>query len=151
MGFDGTAPDCAGVRDRGLGYCADTGPVYPDQTDLATPGLRRDRRLPADHRALAAYSLAVRDQAALSVDDGAATRSAVCLTGWYESQWYSGAFIASTGAGISPGDIDEAVQFLLEYGVRSEVFPNTSASGFELVGALRTGFLEGGDSCDLGH
>jgi hypothetical protein len=54
-------------------------------------------------------------------------------------------------AGISPGDIDEAVQFLLEYGVRSEVFPNTSASGFELVGAFRTGFLEGGDACGLGH
>jgi hypothetical protein len=75
----------------------------------------------------------------------------VCLTGWYEAQWYNGAFADSTNAVISPGDIDEAVQFLLEYGVRSEVFPNTSASGFELVGAFRTGFLEGGDACDLGR
>ena len=84
------------------------------------------------------YSLAVRNQAGLSTDDGAATRSAVCLTGWYEAQWFNGAFTASTdGAVISPGDIDEAVQFLLEYGVRPEVFPNTSASGFELVGAFR--------------
>ena len=33
--------------------------------------------------------------------------------------------------------------------VRDEVFPNVSASGFELVGAFRTGFLEGGDSCEL--
>ena len=92
----------------------------------------------------------MREQAGLSTDDGAATRSAVCLTGWYEAQWFNGAFAASTnGAVISPGDIDEAVQFLLEYGVRPEVFPNTSASGFELVGAFRTGFLQGGDACDL--
>ena len=64
------------------------------------------------------YSLAVRDQAGLSIDDGAATRSAVCLTGWYEAQWFNGAFNDATRAAISPGDIDEAVQFLLEYGVR---------------------------------
>ena len=75
--------------------------------------------------------------------------SAVCLTGWYEAQWYNGAFADSIDASISPGDIDEAVQFLLEYGVRDEVFPNVDASGFELVGAFRTGFLEGGAACDL--
>jgi hypothetical protein len=150
-GFDGTAPDCAGVRDRDLGYCADTATVYLDQTDLATPAYDGIGDFALTTALSLPYSLAVRDQAGLSVDDGAATRSAVCLTGWYEAQWYSGAFIASTGAGISPGDIDEAVQFLLEYGVRSEVFPNTSASGFELVGAFRTGFLEGGDACGLGH
>ena len=51
---------------------------------------------------------------------------------------------------ISPGDIDEAVQFLLAYGIKPEVFPNTAASGFELVGAYRDGFLQGGDACDLG-
>ena len=92
----------------------------------------------------------MRDQAGLSTDDGAATRSAVCLTGWYEAQWFNGAFeLQHRRRGHQPGDIDEAVQFLLEYGVRPEVFPNTSASGFELVGAFRTGFLQGGDACDL--
>ena len=50
---------------------------------------------------------------------------------------------------ISPGDIDEAVQFLLTYGVDNRVFPNLDASGFELVGAFRTGFLQGGDACEL--
>ena len=94
----------------------------------------------------------MRDQAGLSTDDGAATRSAVCLTGWYEAQWFNGVFDESTGAVISPGDIDEAVQFLLDVRRRRpEVFPNTSASGFELVGAFRTGFLQGGDACDLGR
>ena len=70
------------------------------------------------------YSLAVRDQAGLSVDDGAATRSAVCLTGWYEAQWFNDAFgDVLPDVAISPGDIDEAVQFLLEYGVRPRGLP----------------------------
>ena len=48
---------------------------------------------------------------------------------------------------LSPGDIDEAVQFLLQYGVDDRVFPNVDASGFELVGAFRNGFLDGADAC----
>ena len=51
---------------------------------------------------------------------------------------------------VSPGDVDEAVQFLLTYGVDPRVFPEVASSGFELVGAFRTGFLEGGAACDLG-
>jgi predicted metalloprotease len=148
-GFEETAPDCDGVRDRDLGYCAEDETVYLDETDLATPAYDEIGDFALTTALSLPYSLAVRDQAGLSVDDGAATRSAVCLTGWYEVQWYDGAFTDTTQAVISPGDIDEAVQFLLEYGVRSEVFANTSATGFELVGAFRTGFLEGGDACDL--
>ena len=148
-GFQGTAPDCEGLEDRDLGYCASETTVYLDETDLATPAYEEIGDFALTTALSLPYSLAVRDQAGLSTDDGAATRSAVCLTGWYEAQWYNGEFVDSTGASISPGDIDEAVQFLLEYGVRSEVFPNTSASGFELVGAFRTGFLQGGDACEL--
>ncbi|WP_167760494.1 neutral zinc metallopeptidase [Blastococcus sp. CT_GayMR16] len=150
-GFDGTAPDCEGLEDRDLGYCADTTTVYLDETELATPAYDEIGDFALTTALSLPYSLAVREQAGLSIDDGAATQSAVCLTGWYEAQWYNGAFTESTGASISPGDIDEAVQFLLEYGVRPEVFPNTSASGFQLVGAFRTGFLLGGDACELGR
>ena len=128
-----------------------TGPSTWTETDLATPAYDAIGDFALTTALSLPYSLAVRDQAGLSIDDGAATRSAVCLTGWYEAQWYNSAFAdVLPDVSISPGDIDEAVQFLLEYGVRPEVFPNTSASGFELVGAFRTGFLQGGDACDLG-
>ena len=148
--FDGTAPDCLGDPHRDLGYCARNHTVYLDESDLAMPAYKEIGDFALTTAMSLPYSLAVRDEAGLSTDDGAAIRSAVCLTGWYEAQWFNGAFTSSTdGAVISPGDIDEAVQFLLEYGVRPEVFPNTSASGFELVGAFRTGFLQGGDACDL--
>lgn len=148
-GFEGSAPECDGLADRDLGYCPAESTVYVDETDLATPAYTDIGDFALTTALALPYSLAVRDQAGLSVDDGAATRSAVCLTGWYEAQWYAGGFADSIDAVISPGDIDEAVQFLLTYGVDDEVFPNVDASGFELVGAFRTGFIEGGDACEL--
>jgi predicted metalloprotease len=150
-GFEGTAPNCAGLEDRDLGYCPSDDTVYVDTTDLAAPAYEEIGDFALATAISLPYSLAVRDQAGLSIDDGAATRSAVCLTGWYEAQWYKDAFADTLEVTISPGDIDEAVVFLLEYGVRNEVFPNLDASGFELVGAFRTGFLEGGDACELGR
>ncbi|SNR44219.1 hypothetical protein [Blastococcus mobilis] len=148
-GFQGTAPDCAGLDDRDLGYCPSNSTVYIDVTDLASPAYEEIGDFALATAMALPYSLAVRDQAGLSIDDGAATRSAVCLTGWYEAQWYDNAFVDVVGGSISPGDVDEAVQFLLTYGVDDQVFPNLDASGFELVGAFRTGFLEGGDACEL--
>lgn len=146
-GFQSSAPGCEGLEDRDLGYCPDDSTVYVDEADLATPAYDEIGDFALTTAISLPYSLAVRDQAGLSIDDGAATRSAVCLTGWYEAQWFNRAF--DEYAQISPGDIDEAVQFLLTYGVDDRVFPNLDASGFELVGAFRTGFLEGGDACEL--
>jgi predicted metalloprotease len=148
-GFQGTAPDCEGLDDRDLGYCPSNSTVYIDETDLATPAYEEIGDFALATAVALPYALAVRDQAGLSIDDGAATRSAVCLTGWYEAQWYDDAFADVVKGSISPGDVDEAVQFLLTYGVDNKVFPNLDASGFELVGAFRTGFLEGGDACEL--
>ena len=51
---------------------------------------------------------------------------------------------------LSPGDVDESVEFMLRYGVSDKVFPSVPESGFELVGAFRNGFLDGGKSCDVG-
>jgi predicted metalloprotease len=148
--FESTAPACEGLEDRDLGYCSSDSTVYIDETDLATPAYEKIGDFALTTAMALPYSLAVRDQAGLSTDDGAATRSAVCLTGWYEAQWYRNAFADTLpDVSISPGDIDEAVQFLLNYGIDNQVFPNLDASGFELVGAFRTGFLEGGDACEL--
>ena len=48
QGFDGTAPDCAGVRpDRDLGYCADDDDGLLRRDRPGRAGLRRDRRLRA--------------------------------------------------------------------------------------------------------
>ena len=47
-------PTARASQDRDLGYCAADATVYVDETDLADAGLRRDRRLRPDHRAVAA-------------------------------------------------------------------------------------------------
>ena len=52
-------------------------------------------------------------------------------------------------ATMSPGDIDESVQFLLTYGNDPEVLPEVGLSGFQLVDLFRNGFLQGLKACDL--
>ncbi|NEM05229.1 hypothetical protein [Geodermatophilus normandii] len=93
------------------------------------------------------YALSARDQLDLSTDDTAALQSAVCLTGWYSAQVYNGQLESVT---ISPGDIDESVQFLLEYGNDPDVLADTELTGFRLVDLFRAGFLNGAVSCDVG-
>jgi predicted metalloprotease len=148
--FDGTAPACGDQQtvDRDLVYCAADNTVHVDEADLARPVHGEIGDFAVTAAIALPYSLAVRDQAGGSTDDAAAGRSAACLTGWYTAQWFNRVF--EELAVISPGDIDEAVLFLLVHGVAETVFPATEASGFELVGAFRAGLLDGVMACDVG-
>jgi predicted metalloprotease len=150
--FDRTAPACgrSGAEDHDLGFCGPDETVYYDEAELTRPAYEELGDFAVTTALSLPYALAARAQADLSTDDAAATRSAVCLTGWYTAQWFGGAFLDTLAVSLSPGDVDEAVQFLLTYGVADEVFPDVSATGFELVGAFRQGFLEGGGACDIG-
>jgi hypothetical protein len=134
----------AGNRD--LGYCAGDQTVYFDEQDLTRPAHDELGDFSVATAISLPYALAVRDQAGLSTDDSAATRSAVCLTGWWEAQVFSG---RDPNVRLQPGDIDEAVSFLLTYGTNDQVFPNTALSGFELLRAFRAGFVQGGSQCDV--
>ncbi|HEX2074006.1 MAG TPA: hypothetical protein VHF92_09490 [Geodermatophilus sp.] len=148
--FDTTAPGCGdmGAENRDLGYCAADATVYVDETELIRPAYEELGDFAVATAVALPYAVAARDQLGLSTDDGAATRSAVCLTGWYTARFFDGDFADVTT--ISPGDVDEAVYFLLAYGQSATVFPDTELSGFELVGAFRDGFLNGGVGCDVG-
>ncbi|MCU1669661.1 MAG: putative protein of unknown function zinc metallopeptidase [Mycobacterium sp.] len=150
--FDGTAPRCGNRSgpDRDLSYCASDSTVYYDDTDLIEPAYDNIGDFAVAAGLSLPYALAARSEGHLSVGDRAAVRSAVCLTGWYTHQWYGGAFRTSLDVTLSPGDVDEAVEFLLTYGVDRRVFPDVSTSGFELVGAFRQGFLTGGPACGIG-
>jgi predicted metalloprotease len=149
--FDGTAPDC-GTLDAAsdLGFCPDDATVYFDEADLTGPAYDEQGDFAVATALSLPYALAAREQAGLSTDDGAATRSAVCLTGWFAAEWYAGALLDRLPVTLSPGDLDEAVAFLLTYGLDERVIPDVAASGFELVGAFRAGFLDGGAACDIG-
>jgi predicted metalloprotease len=150
--FRGTAPRCGsgGRDDRDLSYCAADSTVYYDQQDLIRPAYAKIGDFAVAAGLSLPYALAARSEGHLSVDDGAAVRSAVCLTGWYTHEWYTGAFSRSLKVTLSPGDVDEAVEFLLTYGADRQVLPDVSTSGFQLVGAFRAGFLTGGPACGIG-
>ena len=151
--FDGTAPNCgdmAGTQ-RDLGFCSSDSTVYFDEKDLTQPAYKEFGDFVVPTAISLPYALAARSEVGKSTDDSAATRSAACLTGWYEAQVFNGAFDqGGNGYSISAGDVDEAVHFLLEYGVKDSVFPNTDQSGFELFQDYRAGFTQGGGPCDIG-
>lgn len=143
--FESTAPGCASDPDLDLVYCPDDGVVGFDATGLAPDAYELGDFALATAIALP-YGLAVRDQLGLSTDDDAAVRSSVCLAGWYAFQVYD----ARTSVGISPGDVDESVQFLLTFGDDPSVVPAVGLSGFQLVDLFRNGFVEGLPACDVG-
>ncbi len=142
--FDQRAPDCAG-QDLELVFCADQDLVGYSK-DIAT----RSYQI-GDYAVVTAvslpYSLSARDQIGRSTDGADAVRSSVCLTGWFSAQVYNDRV---TSVRISPGDIDESVQFLLEFGTDPSVIPDVGLTGFQLVDLYRNGFLQGAKACDVG-
>ena len=146
--FSGRAPACAGGAGRELGYCRSDKTVYFDEKDLARPAYRKIGDWSVATAISLPYALAARSELGKSTDDAAAERSAVCLTGWYTARAFDGDF--SNTLTLSPGDVDEAVRFLLTYGVSDQVFPNTPETGFELLRSFRDGFTQGGKACDIG-
>ena len=150
--LDRIPPPCGerGTEELDLAFCEADSTVYYDETELVRPAYQQLGDFAVATAISLPYSLAARSDLGLSIDDEAATRSAVCLTGWYAAQVFNGAFAGTAGVRISPGDIDEAVTFLLTYGLSDRVFPNVDASGFELLRAFRNGFLRGGGPCDVG-
>jgi predicted metalloprotease len=147
--FDGTAPDCGdmGAEDRDVGYCADDDTVYVDEQDLLMPAYDEIGDWAVATAVALPYAEAARATLGLPTDTPEATISSVCLTGSYTARVFSGDFDAGT---LSPGDVDEAIIFLLTYGQTASVLPNTGSTGFELVGAFRAGFLQGAGAPECG-
>ncbi|SFO89068.1 Predicted metalloprotease [Geodermatophilus dictyosporus] len=147
--FSGSPPGCAGA-DVALVYCADGGDGDAGLVAYDS-GLARDAYELGDFAVVTGvsipYALAARDQLGLSTGDTGALQSAVCLTGWYSAQVYNQQLSTVT---ISPGDLDESVQFLLEYGNDPDVLADVELTGFQLVDVFRAGFLQGAGPCDVG-
>ncbi|MGY1769746.1 neutral zinc metallopeptidase [Blastococcus sp. SYSU D00813] len=144
--FDGSPPDCAADDDLDLVACPDEGLVGYDEEDLARPLYDEIGDFAVLTAVSVPYALGARAQLGLSTDDEDARRSAICLTGWYAAAVADGAL---TDIVISPGDVDESVQFLLTRAGDPAVLPGLDLSGFELVDLFRNGFLEGASACDI--
>ncbi|MGY1673058.1 neutral zinc metallopeptidase [Geodermatophilus sp. SYSU D00710] len=141
-------PDCA-PEDVALVYCPDGGDgagLVAFDGDFAEQAYELGDFAVVTGVAVP-YALAARDQLGLSTDDTEALQSAVCLTGWYSAQVYNNQL---ESVRISPGDIDESVQFLLEYGNDPDVLADVELTGFQLVDLFRAGFLNGAEPCGVG-
>ena len=145
-----TAPDCEGLEDRDLGYCAADATVYVDETDLATPAYEEIGDFALATALALPYSLAVRD-AGGPVD----RRRGGHPLGRLPDRLVRGPVVQRRVRRLARG-VHQPRRHRRGGAVPArrtacddEVFPNLDASGFELVGAFRTGFLEGGDACEL--
>jgi predicted metalloprotease len=143
--FSTTAPACATAQ-LDLVYCPKGPLVGYDEPDLTEPAYRDIGDYAVVTAVAVPYGLGARDQLGRSAHDGAAYRSAVCLAGWFSAAVFSGRI---DGLQVSPGDLDEGVQFLLRYGQDPKVLPGADRSGFQLVDLFRQGFLHGGQPCGV--
>jgi predicted metalloprotease len=144
--YSTTVPSCASAP-LDLVYCSKGPLVGYDEPQLTVPAYRDIGDFAVVTAVAVPYGLGVRDQVGRSAHDGAAYRSAVCLAGWFSSAVFAGQI---DGLQISPGDLDEGVQFLLQYGQDPKVLPGVDRSGFQLVDLFRQGFLHAGQPCDVG-
>lgn len=148
VGFDGDAPDCGGDPvERDIGYCADDNTVTYDESDLTEVISDEIGDFAVTTAISLPYALAARHAVDRSIRGPEAISAAVCSTGWFAAQFYLGRL--DRAATISPGDIDEAVIFLIDYGSRREILPEVGLSGFQLVDVFRQGFINGGANCGI--
>ncbi|CAN5350147.1 neutral zinc metallopeptidase [soil metagenome] len=148
VAFDGDAPPCGGQAvERDIGFCADDNTVSFDQSDLTEVIAEEIGDFAVTTAISLPYALAARQAVDRSIRGPEAISAAVCATGWFAAQFYLGNL--DDPAAISPGDIDEAVIFLIEYGSRREILPEVGLSGFQLVDVFRQGFINGGADCGI--
>jgi len=93
------------------------------------------------------YGLAAMDAVGAEVAGASAATSALCLAGAYTRE----VFTRQDGFGLSPGDLDEAVQVLLayDYAARDAAGGSALEPGFKRVEVFRGGVLEGAPACGL--
>ncbi|RKT57216.1 putative metalloprotease [Saccharothrix australiensis] len=140
-------PDCSG--DQGpVAFCPKDGSVEVEVT-RELPELHAEIGDYATGVLLASrYGLAARSAAGEGVEGADAAASALCLAGAYTRE----VFTRRQGFGLSPGDLDEAVQVLLahDYAARDATGRQAVEPGFQRVDVFRGGVFEGVKACGLG-
>ncbi len=153
-GFEGSRPECDGARQRrDVTFCQPENRVDYDNQTLMPTVYDQIGDFAVSTLLAVQYAQAARDQLGLDYRGEPALRSSICLTGWYASQFFLGDILGADGlpvATISPGDVDESVQVLLDYGDTGTALPDVGLSGFQLVDLFRQGFFRGPSACDVG-
>ncbi len=143
MKKDTGLPTCEGGKQGPVAFCpadkavdVDTAKELPkihtDIGDFATATLVASR-----------WALATRAALGQPLDGPQAQQAVVCLSGAY-----TGSLFNATQKFLSPGDLDEAVQVLLDYDYAArDIKGAATAAGFDRVRAFRTGFTQSAKGC----
>ncbi|SDC61069.1 Predicted metalloprotease [Actinokineospora iranica] len=139
------APDCTGAEQGPVAFCPD-GRVVELDTGKELPAIHTDIGDYATATLMASrYALAALSAAGKPLDGEDARKSVVCLSGAF-----TGSLFVARQRFLSPGDLDEAVQVLLDYDYAARDAKGQSiGAGFDRVTAFRRGFTQGGGKCGI--
>ncbi|WP_169514529.1 neutral zinc metallopeptidase [Actinokineospora enzanensis] len=136
---------CDGAKQGPIAYCAQGRTIEYD-TAKELPGIHADIGDYATATLLSSrFGMAALASLGKPIDGQDAGRSAVCLSGAFAGWTYT-----LPDQFLSPGDLDEAVQVLLDYDYAARGVAGAAGDGgFERVREFRAGFTQGARKCGL--
>jgi predicted metalloprotease len=140
-GYDGggsNRPNCDGTTVNAVQYCPSSDTIFFDQQ----VAMRKVYDQTGDFGPMTllgvAFGQAIRKRLGKTVNGEDALLGSICLSGAYAGDVFNRR--RTGGIVLSPGDLDEAIQALLNFAGKSGFFDATGTVGFDRVSAYRKGF-----------
>jgi predicted metalloprotease len=139
-GYDGAVnrPTCDGTPVTSIQYCPADNTVYYDRTGAVKDVYDQTGDFGPITLLGVAWGQAVRHQLGKSVTGDEALLGAICLSGAYAGDVFDNR--RGGNFSLSPGDLDEAIQALLNFAGNPSFFGPNETDGFDRVTAFRKGF-----------
>jgi predicted metalloprotease len=140
-GYDANSnrPNCDGTPVSAMQYCPADDTIYFDQQNM----LKKVYDQTGDFGPMSlfgvAYGEAIRKRLGQTVNGEEALLGSICLSGAYASDVFNRRRTSAV-LQLSPGDLDEAVQALLNFAGKNGLFDANGTVGFDRVAAYRKGF-----------
>jgi predicted metalloprotease len=138
---DGNRPSCEGKRVNGVEYCAADDSIYFDRQDAIRKVYDQTGDFGPMSLIAVAFGQAARKRLGQTVNGEQALLGSICLAGGYAGDVFHRR-PANNVLTLSPGDLDEAIQALLNFAGKDGFFDASGTVGFERVTAFRKGFAD---------
>jgi len=135
---DSERPQCDGTPVNAVQYCAADDTIYFDQTDAVKKVYDGTGDFGAMSLLAVAFGQAMRKRLNQTINGEEALDGSICLAGAYAGDVFNRR--RSGAAQLSPGDLDEAIQALLNFAGKAGFFDVAGKTGFDRVSAFRKGF-----------
>ncbi|HVQ96156.1 MAG TPA: neutral zinc metallopeptidase [Mycobacteriales bacterium] len=136
---DGDRPSCDGTQVAALQYCPADDTIYFDKKNAMQKVYDKTGDFGPMSLFGVAYGEAIRRRLGKTVNGEDALLGSICLSGAYAGAVFKRR-PGDKGIVLSPGDLDEAIQALLNFAGSSGLFDANGTVGFDRVAAYRKGF-----------